>query len=454
MSTLLDVTHNLKSEKIKERQEGLASIRSVFGRDDVVTNFHMRSKEGNPWLPIFQALFHAIAREKEAFTKKATTTKSAASAATAHRRLADTASVVRWLTERTVHLMNRKVVAALFKHLTQTLVHRGEILVPVALDYIKALKCIVGYSSHLEHAGEDIWLKIVTMGFNIVLGDTIEAELDNKEDIVKGDDDSGMDDMDNANDTDDLDLPAAASTSKKRRRVDTQPTPGPSKPSHRNTSQRSNRVPVSLEQVEFASVISILLRSSTAPILDNAPAILLRLERFLELYPADSSMLQDYLITLSSTLENLSLNKKSDVESFARATWNGLVGLWGTKDKRMKEGLIVVLRILFPFITSADEPNRNHKRIDFDPADGIGRLWKTLNGEADSRRGVDSLSLDALRLELLSPYEESRSDSNEGTFVANTFRSGWNFDSGQALSWAVLELQADCAAKVNLQTRI
>lgn len=348
MSTLLDVTHNLKSEKIKERQEGLASIRSVFGRDDVVTNFHMRSKEGNPWLPIFQALFHAIAREKEAFTKKATTTKSAASAATAHRRLADTASVVRWLTERTVHLMNRKVVAALFKHLTQTLVHRGEILVPVALDYIKALKCIVGYSSHLEHAGEDIWLKIVTMGFNIVLGDTIEAELDNKEDIVKGDDDSGMDDMDNANDTDDLDLPAAASTSKKRRRVDTQPTPGPSKPSHRNTSQRSNRVPVSLEQVEFASVISILLRSSTAPILDNAPAILLRLERFLELYPADSSMLQDYLITLSSTLENLSLNKKSDVESFARATWNGLVGLWGTKDKRMKEGLIVVLRILFP----------------------------------------------------------------------------------------------------------
>lgn len=33
------VLSNLRSEKVKERQEGLSSLRTTFGRDDVVANF-------------------------------------------------------------------------------------------------------------------------------------------------------------------------------------------------------------------------------------------------------------------------------------------------------------------------------------------------------------------------------------------------------------------------------
>ena len=110
----------------------------------------------------------------------------------------------------------------------------------------------------------------------------------------------------------------------------------------------------------------------------------------------------------------------------------------------MKEGIIIVLRILFPFVISDNdlsEPNDTQ----FDCAESIGRLWYLLNGEAESRWGVDCLSLDCLRLELIK--SDGRSDETV-PFVASTFRSGWSFDEGQALAWAILELQADCANKV------
>jgi ataxia telangiectasia mutated family protein len=58
---------------------------------------------------------------------------------------------------------------------------------------------------------------------------------------------------------------------------------------------------------------------------------------------------------------------------------------------------------------------------------------------------VDGLSLECLRLELAEPDA-----GNGGAFVARTFRAGSNFDAVQALSWAILELQSDCAEKVVL----
>jgi ataxia telangiectasia mutated family protein len=74
---------------------------------------------------------------------------------------------------------------------------------------------------------------------------------------------------------------------------------------------------------------------------------------------------------------------------------------------------------------------------------GIAHLWRLLDGEAESRWGVDGLSLECLRLELTDPE-----DVTGGAFVAQTFRAGSNFDAVQALAWAILELQADCAEKV------
>jgi ataxia telangiectasia mutated family protein len=38
-NNLHTVLSNLKSEKVKERQEGLASLRTTFGRDSLVATF-------------------------------------------------------------------------------------------------------------------------------------------------------------------------------------------------------------------------------------------------------------------------------------------------------------------------------------------------------------------------------------------------------------------------------
>jgi len=62
--------------------------------------------------------------------------------------------------------------------------------------------------------------------------------------------------------------------------------------------------------------------------------------------------------------------------------------------------------------------------------------------------GAERLTLDALRFELLDPADSGGLDGASGAFVAQTFRAGWDFNAGQALSWAILELKADCAGKV------
>ena len=59
----------------------------------------------------------------------------------------------------------------------------------------------------------------------------------------------------------------------------------------------------------------------------------------------------------------------------------------------MKEDLVVILRVLFPYFTYALDEG--------DCDDGLLRLWRLLGGEAQSRWGVDSLSMDSLRFEVV-----------------------------------------------------
>jgi len=147
MNNLKTVLHQLKSDKVKERQEGISSLRTVFARDSTVLSLD-ESGDGRAWLVVFQALFTSVLNEKSALNKKNT------SSAAALRRLGDCAAAVRWLTERAVHRLNKKVVKPLLAHLLQTMVYQGELFLPVALDYIKAIRCVVGWTPHLEHLDE------------------------------------------------------------------------------------------------------------------------------------------------------------------------------------------------------------------------------------------------------------------------------------------------------------
>ncbi|GLB41909.1 putative telomere-length maintenance and DNA damage repair [Lyophyllum shimeji] len=455
---LKDVLNNLKSTKIKERQEALSSFRTIFERTDFVNNFHINSEgeaEPRAWLAVFQALFEAVLTEKLAATKKETS-KSAGSTATAQRRLEEAASTVRWLTERTVHLLNKRVTKSISEHLLQTMVHRGELLTPVALHYTKALRSLASYTPHLEHMEDDTWVRMVEMSFNILLGDPVRSSFE--DDAVNAGPAPAADDSDLFVNDDSMDHDdALPSTSRKRGRADSNATPGPSSLKAPSQSSRKSRtvkqqVSVSHEQVECMSLLSVLLQSPSSPIISTefprlASSILMRLQRFLDLYTGDTSLLHDYITTLSSTLSNLSLNRTHDVAKFARESWDKLLDLWGTKNKRIKEGLVSVLHILIPFITT-DNEIFDVAGTSFDCAGSLSRVSTVLAGEAESRWGVDALCLDCLRLELVDSEAQQTNSFRSSAFVARTFRFGWNFDAAQALAWAILELQADCIAKL------
>ncbi|KAG2364853.1 hypothetical protein BDR07DRAFT_1400476 [Suillus spraguei] len=440
MTKLKAVIELLKSSKVKERQEGIISLKEAFSRDDAVLNL----EEGRAWLVVYQALFTAVTSEKAECNKKAASGKNASAGTAALRRLGDAAATVRWLVERSNCRLTTKVLTPLLAHLVQMMVYRGQLYAPLVLDYLKTIKILLSWTPHLDHIDAATWISIAELVFNIVLDDPIKRKFD---DVTGESNDESMqvdlsamyqDDSDEGDDHE-----PATSTQKRKRKArehSSTPAPGVTHPTRASTHHS-----VSLEQVECVSLLVLLFRSPTAPFLSEdvpnlSSAILARMTRFLERYPSDASLHHDYLLALQPVLSHLCLNRTKDVKIFAHSTWNQLVGLWGTKNKHMKESLVGILRTLFPFLTAARDDLPKYAW-----ADGVYKLWTLLSGEVESRRGLDILSLDSLRLEVLPSNTENYGC---GVFAAHTFRAGWHFDSSQALAWALMELQVDCAKKL------
>jgi ataxia telangiectasia mutated family protein len=448
MTKLKAVMELLKSSKVKERQEGLISLKEAFSRDDAVLNIN----EGRAWLVVYQALFTAVTSEKAECIKKAASGKNASTGVAALRRLGDATSAVRWLVERSNCMLTTKVLTPLLAHLLQMMVYRGQLYTPLALNYLKTIKILLGWTPHMEHIDAATWINIAELAFNIILDDPIKGNFDDvtgesKDESMQADVSAMYQDD---SDEDDDHEPSSSTQKRKRKAREHSSTPVPGTMHPTKSLKVSPRHSVSLEQVECASLLALLFRSPTAPFLsEDVPnlsfAILSRMTRFLERYSGDASLHHDYLLALQPVLSHLCLNRTKDVENFAHSTWNQLVGLWGTKNKRMKESLVGILRTLFPFLTI------QHDIQKYTWADGVYKLWTLLSGEAESRRGLDSLSLDSLRFEIIPSATENY---GRGVFVARTFRAGWHFDSSQALAWAMMELQADCANKASLHPKI
>jgi ataxia telangiectasia mutated family protein len=438
VNTLID---QLKSHGVKERQAAIASLRAALTRDGVVAELDNTSKRLG-WLALFQALFTAVLNEKSSATH------GSKSASAAKKRVAEAASAVRWLTERSVYqLTHKNVIKALLNHLVQTSSHQGQLFLPIALDYAKSIRCVLDYPPHLEHIDDEMWVKLAEMCFNVMLGDSLRKRLAQEaEDEAE---ETTRTDLAPEDSEDEVDVTTISAETKKRRRREGSGTPGPSMAT-RSAVPRSQPGPISVEQIEFGSLLALLFTSSSPPFYaiehpDLGSAILNRLLRFLRLYPTDTSLHPDFIVTLSATLSHLALNKRDAVTRFAQGSWDALLGMWGTKNKKMKENLIIVLRTLFPFYTTR-YPEAGPSSLDFSYVDGVSRLWHLLDGEAENRWGVDGLSLDSLRLSLIG--NRVSGTGKTGAFVARTFRYGLGFDANQAVSWTILELQADCAEEV------
>ncbi|TDL15654.1 hypothetical protein BD410DRAFT_902474 [Rickenella mellea] len=415
MANLKEVLGQLKSDKAKERQFGLGALRELFARDSAVERLDEKG-DGRAWLVVFQALFTAVVNERAVVLKKGLNNATPATL----RRLEDAASAVRWVTERSVTRLNKKVLKPLLAHLQQTIVHQGQLCHPVALDYVKAMRIVLSYSPHMEHLDTDQWVSMISLSFAVVLGDNLRSSLEDE-----------MDEDEMEERSDDESDPGPATPRKRQRR---------SPVVRSSTSRLSRPNTVSLEQIECAGVIATLLRSSSAPLLSAelphlSHNILRCLHRFFVTYPSDTSAHFDMVVAVNATLDHLALNARNEVTAFGVKIWDELLALWGTKHRQMKEGLLVALITLFPYVTQTESS--------LDRLDGVNKLFRLLNSEQDSRWGIEALSLDALRLEMSTKDERS-------AFEAGTFRYGFNFTSAQALAWAALELQADCVKELFL----
>ncbi|EJF64038.1 hypothetical protein DICSQDRAFT_178565 [Dichomitus squalens LYAD-421 SS1] len=466
--SLKETLDAIRSNKVADRQKGYNALRVAFDRDSAVLHFD-RAGNGKPWLAVFQALFEAFTNECKACERNKAFADSTGRGSTYIRRLGDVASLVRWLTERSLTRLNSFVLKPLLLHLTGAIVDRsaGQLLAPVALPYAKAIKSIITYKPHLYSLKDKTWHELLALAFNVVVGAAPKRRL--LEHLVSNDSD-GMD-VDSGEEVivegegaqSSAGSVAGPSTPRtKRSREDSLP----SRSAPRATAPRSSQ-PVSLEQIEFMSVIAILLRSSTVSILDEVAesdsdreTLLQRKEqdphvfprrllnyfsRFLRIHTGDTSLHPDYLIALSAALSHLTLNCRQAVSRFANESWDALVNMWGTKNQRMKEDLVVVFRLLFPLLTA--EPLEDEASTD--PTGALASLWTALDSQVHSRWGVHNLSIESLQLHLM---DEHGWESSKRAFVAETFRYGWHFDPEQALSWATLELQADCAEQLYLRS--
>lgn len=462
--TLHNVLLCLRSDKVKERTTGLDLLRSFFGNKVLLTKVDLAG-DGKVWLMVYQGLFTAVVSEMStAF--KSSKSSGGGSATAALRRLGDTASTVRWVVELSVHLFNKEVLVSVVKHLTQVLVRKGQLLAEVAPDYTKALRCICSYPPHLDHMSKAMWLDLTEMSFNIVLGDPIrstfqdEATLHASEDEDEDEDERGMDVEDEDEDEDSETTSSVAGTRAKRTRrhsnASSQATSTSPQITRPSATKRRSAKRVTVEQYECMALIAILIRCPSAPLLNpdtlTGTAILSRLQRFLEIFPTESSSLHhDYVLALAATLSHLALNRVYAIQKFARTAWSGLLSLWSTRNPALKEILVGIIITLFPYYVAAlpstekqQQPTSNLRLT----VEGVAMLWDILEADVESpnRKGSEMiLEMDSLRLEL-----NVASIRIERPFIRSTFRAGWHFDESQALTWAVLEMHASCAAKAGL----
>ena len=324
---------------------------------------------------------------------------------------------MRWIAERSVHLLSRKPFIALFTHLTHLLVFSERIFPPAALDYAKALRTLLSYPPHLENLDQQGWKILMGICWAAVLGDPVVVDEEWQDDY---EDEADMD---------------------KRKAVSEASTHLTGSRPRSSVSQASN---------ELISLIPILLSSTAAPFVPPLPPfgpgwvpepsmglwILLKIRRFFAQQPSETSAHLPVLRSLSLILVELELNCRVDFLVGGIKLFPQLVGLWGTRDKGLREQLIISLKTLLFHVT--------HKMaVEKDKAQSVTEamrdLMDALPKESISRSGIHPLDVNALRLRA-----PSRATSTTlSPFETRTMTAGFEFTHESAMSWTVLELYAD-----------
>jgi serine-protein kinase ATM len=434
---LTAIIAGLQSDKVKSRQDALVLMDEALTNNDFVDRLASVSGSSKRWLAVFQALFVAVSMEKTNCVKKGLHKATAVSIT----RLEKAGSVVRNATERNVTLLPYKVVQALLEHLMNTMVDRARdrLLAPVSLNYIKSIVVICSHNPHLDHLEPDLWVSLVSLAFAVILETSLASPrgfLETSVDESRTQFDMDIDDPSVDTAGDDNEGPIGS----KRARPHS-PQPNLQRPSNSRPPTESTRT-MSQEQIEFMGLLVILLQSPQAPYLKPGIAqnILDRIHYFFDMFPTWSIAHTNAVVSVNLIFSQLELNMTKICTDFALKMWSPLLSYWNGKEKKdkvVREELVVTMMNFFHLVTVPNVAEVARNRVQ----ERVTEFYQCLQEDID-RSIFESLPLDSLRLHLRHP-----SDVNT-VFNAVTFRSGYKFDPPHALSWAILELHADCARAV------
>ncbi|WWC63986.1 uncharacterized protein I303_106592 [Kwoniella dejecticola CBS 10117] len=404
-----------QSKVIKDRVEGVRKVRELFSNRQNLNAFSdVASREGgSAWISFYECLFNTVAKERAYVVKPA-----AKGGTTADKRLADAISLVRWMAERTVHLISKKPFLTIFNNMTKSLVSGDRIFPPAALDYAKALRTLLIYPPHLESLDTTSWKILMNICWCAVLGDKVTI------DPSWGGEDS-VADLEEEMEVDEFELAEAGTT-----------------------SWNSAKVGMTQFNVELVSLIPILLSSSSAPIVPPIPqkaapglsvdrsgySILMKINRFFNQYSTETSVHLAILRSLNLLFAEFELNCRDDFLTSGLKLFPQLVSLWTTKNKVLREQVVIAIRTLLPFITHKTLVDANDAS---DVRSNIETLMEGLYKETIDRRGVEPLELNHLRL--------SPTKAGNGVFEKRGIGAGYGFTNEHAMIWAILELYAEAA---------
>lgn len=442
--TLDDVIQDAESDKETVREKAIKSLRETFAHPSAFARFNKRG-ERKGWLVVYQAVFTAYQAQLKKCISKLGSVSAFEGAGPSDRslaRLIEIASTLRYLVSNSKQYLTNRVLKPLLKHLCQGVVKEGKLVTAIASDYAHTIESVLLWKPHLQAVPDDTWHDILALSFNIVLNRAPRRMLEDHLDVEDPEGGCGYNE-------------AEAASSLKRPRRDGVSTGGNARPGP-SIEQGAVRQPISI-QAPFMRIITLLLRSPTGPILlypedvnkedpRSFPRRLLTyFSHFLQVHAIDSSLRHDYLSGLSAALSHYTLNCRLPVAVFSADAWHPLVAMWSAKDGEKSDDLVIILRMLFPALAAeplGDEPK--DRRID-----AFGALWLAAEGIAN--RTSSNLGLGSLQ----SHVTEGRDDSiTRKPFTSRTFQYGWGLSRTRALTWAALELQADCAEKVRRLRRV
>ncbi|KLT40283.1 hypothetical protein CC85DRAFT_157894 [Cutaneotrichosporon oleaginosum] len=414
MSAVPGLTGALKlyeSDKIKDRAQGGALLREIIGNRANLEVLQATANRdgGKGWVALFQCLFASVLLEKKTVIKKtASHTESGLPAALI--RLSDAANLVRFAAERSVHMIGRKPLGVLLLHMVTLLVQDGRIFEPVALNYVKTLRTLLSYPPHLEHMDEGLWRRLMSVCWATILGERIPVDSELTEE--RENDDSEVD-------------------------------------AHTGSCAIAGSA---LLLKEVISLVPILLSSSSAPLIPAAPAkiesakpalglsILSKIHRHFD-QDGQGLVSTDVLRALNILLGELELNCRQEFTEISLKLFPQLAAMWTARTKGdlgHREHILVALRTMLPFITHNSVPSHKKEGV----REAMNRILDGMPKEAGSRAAIKPLELETLRFK--AGGTKMPEAGSHPPFELMGVQAGFGFDATQALSWAAVELLADC----------